>query len=195
MAEMMENNYAHRQMDDGRYAYKGVGNAGLATGIIGTALGVLNGGLGLMGGMNNGWNGFNRNGCGYGYAPYAESVCVDRPVGRETFELQQRVSQLESEKALIMSEQHTEVKIADVYARNAKATLDLERAENQRWTDQLVWNAHQEARIAVLERDVSQLYGMTGLYVEASRVTPLPMQRYNFWQAPTEPAAATVAAA
>ena len=185
MAEAMD--YEHRAMDDGRYAYKGVGNAGLATGIIGTALGVLNGGLGLMGGMNNGWNrGGNGWGGGYGY----ESVCCDRPVGKETFELQQRVSRLESEKALLASEQNTEVKLADVYQRVAKQALDLERAENQRWTDQMVWNARQEARIAVLERDVSQLYGMTGLYVEASRVTPLPMQRYNFWQAPTEPAAA-----
>lgn len=184
MAEAMD--YEHRAMDDGRYAYKGVGNAGLATGIIGTALGVLNGGLGLMGGMNNGWNGAN----GWGRGSY-ESVCVDRPVGRETFELQQKVSQLESEKALLASEQNTEVKIADVYERLARQSLELERAQNQKWTDQLVWNAHRDARIAVLERDVHQLYGMTGLYVEASKVTPLPMQRYNYWTTPTTPAPGT----
>lgn len=190
MAEAMD--YEHRAMDDGRYAYKGVGNAGLATGIIGTALGVLNGGLGLMGGMNNGWNGFGRNGYGngYGYVPFTESVCCDRPVGKETFELQQRVSRLESEKALIMSEQNTEVKLADVYERVAKQALDLERKENEKWTNQLVWNAHQDSRIAVLESKMHEIFDLTGRYVEASRVTPLPMQRYNFWQAPTEPAAA-----
>ena len=192
MAEM-ENMYDHRYNDDSRYTYKGVGNAGLGLGIAGTALGILNGGLGLLGGIGNGW-GMNRNGYGYGgYGCAPEAVCVDRPVGKETFELQQRVSQLESEKALLASEQNTEVKIADVYSRNAKATLDLERAENQRWTDQLVWNARQEARIAVLERDVSQLFSMTGLYIEAKKVTPLPMRRYNSFVAPTEPAPDAVA--
>lgn len=181
MAEM-ETMYDHRAMDDNRYTFKGVGGAGLGLGIAGTALGILNGGLGLMNGMGNGWNnGWNHNGYGGAY-------CIDRPVGRETFELQQKVSQLESEKALLASEQNTEVKIADVYERVAKQALDLERQENKKWTEQLVWNARQDARIAVLERDVSQLYGMTGLYVEAKKVTPLPMQRYNFWQAPTEPA-------
>lgn len=185
MAEM-ENMDQHRYWDDWRYGNRGVANAGLATGIVGTALGVLNGGLGLMG---NGRGGFGYgNGYGYGYNGYPGAYCIDRPVGRETFELQQKVSQLESEKALLASEQNTEVKIADVYAKNAKQTLDLERAENQRWTDQLVWNARQEARIAVLERDVSQLFSMTGLYIEAKKVTPLPMRRYNSFVAPTEPA-------
>lgn len=181
MAEM--ENMEHRAWDDWRYGNRGVANAGLGLGIAGTALGLLNGGLGLMGGMNgNGWNhGYN----GYnGYNGYG-AVCMDRPVGKETFELQQRVSQLESEKALLSSEQNTEIKIADVYERLAKQSLELERQQNRRWEEQLVWNARQDARIAVLERDVHQLYGMTGLYVEASKVTPLPMNRYNSWTAPT----------
>ena len=187
MAEM--ENMEHRAWDDWRYGNRGVANAGLATGIVGTALGVLNGGLGLMG---NGRGGF---GCGngYGYNGYNGAVCMDKPVAKETFELQQKVSRLESEKALLASEQNTEIKIADVYERVAKQALDLERSFNEKRTAQLVWNARQEARIAVLERDVSQLYGMTGLYVEAKKVTPLPMQRYNFWQAPTEPAPDAVA--
>ena len=124
---------------------------------------------------------YGRNGYGCGEGAY----CIDRPVGKETFELQQRVSRLESEKALIESEQNTEVKLATVYEKVAKQALDLERAENQKWAEQLVWNARQDSRIAVLERDVRQLYSMTGLYVEASKVTPTPMNRYNSWEAPT----------
>lgn len=162
-------------MDNGRmYASRGVANTGLGLGIAGTALGILGGHL-------NGYGyGYGRNGYGYEGGAY----CIDRPVGRETFELQQRVSRLESEKALLASEQNTEVKLADVYERVAKQALDLERKENDKWTEQMVWNARQDSRIAVLERDVSQLYSMTGLYVEASKVTPMPMNRYNSWTAP-----------
>lgn len=184
MAEMMDS-YEHRQMDDGRYAYKGVGNAGLTTGIIGTALGVLNGGLGLMGGMNNGWGRYHNGYGGYGYAP--EAMCIDRPVGRETFELQQKVSALEAERSLLKSESDTEVKIADAYSRLKGDSLDQERLSNAKWTEQLVWNARMESRMAVAESKIDQLMGMTRLYVEASRVTPLPMDRYNSWTAPTAP--------
>ena len=161
------------------YASNGKGNLGVALGAIGTGLGVLGPHVGNLFGNGYGY-GYGRNGYGYGEGAY----CIDRPVGRETFELQQRVSRLESEKALLASEQNTEVKLADVYERVAKQALDLERKENEKWTNQLVWNARQDARIAVLERDVSQLYSMTGLYVEASKVTPLPMNRYNSWTAP-----------
>lgn len=162
------------------YASNGKGNLGVALGAIGTGLGVLSPHIGgsLFG---NGY-GYGRN--GYGYGCEGGAYCIDRPVGKETFELQQRVSRLESEKALLASEQNTEVKLADVYERVARQALDLERKENEKWTEQLVWNARQDARIAVLERDVHQLYSMTGLYVEASKVTPLPMNRYNSWTAP-----------
>ena len=192
MAEM--ENMEHRAWDDWRYGNRGVANAGLATGIVGTALGVLNGGLGLMGNGRGGFgcgNGYGYN--GYGYNGYNGAVCVDKPVAKETFELQKQISAKDSEISLLKSEANTEVKIADVYSRLKGDILEQERINNARQTAQLVWNARQEARIAVLERDVSQLYGMTGLYVEAKKVTPLPMQRYNFWQAPTEPAPDAVA--
>lgn len=197
MAEMME--YKHEDFD-ARYGSKAAAQTGLGLGIAGTALGLLNGGLGLATGMGgcgrNGWGGWN-NGYNNGYngQVFHESVCCDRPVGKETFELQQRVSRLESEKALLASEQNTEVKLADVYERVAKQALDLERKENQRWTEQLVWNAHQDSRIAVLESRVHELMSMTGRYVEASRVTPLPMGRYNSWVAPVDAAAAAQAGA
>lgn len=176
------------------FASNGKGNLGVTLGAIGTGLGVIGPHVGNLFGWGNGYNGVYGNGYANGYNGFGiGAYCIDRPVGRETFELQQKVSQLEAEKALLASEQNTEIKIADVYAKNAKQTLDLERAENQRWADQMVWNARNEARIAVLERDVSQLYGMTGLYVEASKVTPLPMNRYNSWTAPTAPTEAPTA--
>ncbi len=161
------------------FASNGKGNLGVTLGAIGTGLGVIGPHVGNLFGWGNGYNGYGNNGYG--------AYCIDRPVGRETFELQQKVSQLESEKALLASEQNTEIKIADVYERVAKQALDLERAENRRWEEQMVWNARQDSRIAVLERDVHQLYGMTGLYVEASKVTPTPMDRFNSWTAPTTP--------
>lgn len=160
------------------YASKGVANTGLGLGIAGTALSLLGNHVGGWG-FGNG-NGYGRNGYGYEGGAY----CIDRPVGRETFELQQRVSRLESEKALLASEQNTEVKLADVYERVAKQALDLERKENEKWTNQLVWNAHQDSRIAVLESKMHEMFDLTGRYVEASRVTPMPMNRYNSWTAP-----------
>lgn len=167
MAEMMENNYEHRQMDDGRYTFKGVGNAGLATGIAGLTLGVLNGGLGLFG-MNGG---LANHAAGY--------------VTKEAFDLQKQISEKDSEISLLKSEANTEVKIADVYSRLKGDSLDQERLSNAKWTEQLVWNARMESRMAVAESKIGQIMDMTGLYVEASRVTPMPMDRYNSWTAPT----------
>lgn len=123
-------------------------------------------------------------GYGYGYGPWAGAYCIDRPVGRETFELQQKVSQLESEKALLASEQSMEVKLATVYEKAAGQSLALERSMNEKQTAQLVWNAQQEARIAVLERDVHELSGMSARYIMADRVSPRPMDKYNSWEAP-----------
>lgn len=168
------------------FASNGKGNLGVTLGAIGTGLGIAGPHIGNLFGWNNGYGyGYGRNVYDNGYPT---AYCIDRPVGKETFELQQRVSRLESEKSLIESEQHTEVKIADAYERVARQALELERQENEKWSNQLVWNAHQDSRIAVLESKVHELMDLTGRYVEASRVTPLPMQRFNFWQAPTEPA-------
>lgn len=168
------------------FATNGKGNLGVALGAIGTGLGVIGPHVGNLFGWGNGYNGY-----GYGYGRnagfdngYAAAYCIDRPVGKETFELQQRVSRLESEKSLIESEQHTEVKIADAYERVAKQALELERKENDKWTNQLVWNAHQDSRIAVLESKVHELMSLTGRYVEASHVTPYPMARFNHWETP-----------
>lgn len=113
-----------------------------------------------------------------------ESVCCDRPVGKETFTIQQRVSRLEAENSLLRSEMDSEKKMIEVYKDLNKKISENEDRDNKRWTEQLVHNATQDARLAVLEREVHQLYSMCGLYVEASHVTPRPMERFNSWDIP-----------
>lgn len=98
-------------MENGRwYASNGKGNLGVALGAIGTGLGVLSPHFGgFFGSGNNG-----------GY------------VSKEAFDLQKKISEQESTISLLRSEQNTEVKIADVYARLEKQVLDLERAQNEK---------------------------------------------------------------
>lgn len=167
MAEM-ETMYDHRAMDDGRYTFKGTGNAGLATGIIGTALGVLNGGLGLFNGMG---------GCMTNHA--------SNYVSKEAFDLQKKISEQESTISLLRSEANTEVKIADVYARLKGDILDLERSQNAKWTDQSVINAQVAANLSVMQNQISVLNGLTKTIIPIGNVCPEPMPAKNSWTAPT----------
>lgn len=153
MAEM-ETMYDHRAMDDGRYAFKGTGNAGLATGIIGTALGVLNGGLGLMG--NGGW--MNNHASGY--------------VSKEAFDLAQKNASLESQLALVKADQASEIKMANIYERLEKQLLDLERNQNAKWTDQSVINAQMISGQSVLQNQVAQLMALTKLVIPNTSCCP-----------------------
>ena len=121
---------------------------------------------------------------GYGWDGTYESVCCDRPVGKETFELQQRISRLESENSLLKSENDSERKMVELYKDLNKKISENEDKDRERWEKQLVHNARQDVRLEVLERDVHQLYSMTGLYVEARHVTPRPMPRYNNFEVP-----------
>lgn len=158
------------------YASKGIANTGLGFGIAGTA-------LSLLGNHVGGWgfgNGYGRNGYGYEGGAY----CIDRPVGRETFELQQRMTHLESENAILRSEQAEDKKLVDVYTTLDKKINENARRDENSWNEQLVWNARQDSRIAVLESKMHEMFDLTGRYVEASRVTPMPMNRYNSWTAP-----------
>ena len=152
MAEM-ENMYAHRSMDDDRYTFKGVGGAGLGLGIAGTALGLLNGGLGLFG--NNGMMCNNSN-----------------YVSKESFELAQKNAALQSELALVKADQASEVKMADIYARLEKQILDLERAQNGKWTDQSVINAQLISGQSVLQSQVGQLMNLTKLVIPNTSCCP-----------------------
>ena len=83
------------------FASKGVGSAGLTTGIIGTALGVLNsGGLGgILGGVGNNWNGCSDN----------------MPVTRYNLEKEQEIANLQSQLALRDSTIFTDQKSLELY--------------------------------------------------------------------------------
>lgn len=146
------------------FASHAVGTAGLTTGIIGTALGALNGGLGLLGGMN---------------------IAPQNFVSHEAFELQQKISSLESEKSLLASEQNTEVKIADVYERLATRIRSLEDKQNDKWAEQGVYNATNTATVSVMANQLAQLQSLTKLIVPATSVCPEPMPLKNSWTAPT----------
>lgn len=84
------------------YSSRGVGNAGLTTGIIGTALGVANSGLlpGLFGGAN------------------CNAVCHENmPVSRYEMGLNQKNADQASEIALLKADAYTNQKFADLNDR------------------------------------------------------------------------------
>lgn len=97
------------------FASKGVAGSGLGLGIAGTALGLLSGGGALLGGMSN----------------HASNY-----ITKDEFIMGQELAKKDSEIALLKSEQNTEIKIADVYARLKADMLTLERG-------QTAWNASQ----------------------------------------------------
>lgn len=85
------------------FASKGVGNAGLTTGIIGTALGVLN--SGGLGGILGNWG----NNCGM----YA---CSDNmPVSRYEMGQEKQIAKLESEIALRDANIYNDQKSLELY--------------------------------------------------------------------------------
>ena len=187
------------------YATKGVANAGLTTGIIGTALGVLN-----NGGLGNLFGGFNQG-----------AVCSENtPVTRYELEQERKISQLESEKDMLLSDQKTDAKVLELYKyMEQQFTKDRENVSarftatgrelaeiaanqaviNQRVTDNL---SFVDSKIDNLRNDMNT--GFNALYKEIecktlplekkvplSSVCPQPMQRYNSWTAPTETAPAS----
>ena len=128
-----------------------------------------------------------RHGRWYGwsdsYGGY-DTICCDRPVGKETFELQQRLSRLESENSLLRSEMDSEKKMIEVYKDLNKKIGENEKEDRIHWEKQLVHNGGQDTRLALLESKVHQLYGTADLYINAARVSPRPMERYNNWEIP-----------
>lgn len=135
------------------FASNGKGNLGVTLGAIGTGLGVIGPHIG---------NAFAGFGCGNngGY------------VSHEAFELQQKISTLESEKSLLASEQNTEVKVADVYERLASRIRSLEDKESDKWASQGVINAQLISGQSVLQSQVSELIGMSKRVIPNTSVCP-----------------------
>lgn len=79
------------------------------------------------------------------------------------------------------------VKIATIEAEIAKnkeiVDLKMQLAEQKAATAQAATNG----AIFSLQGQVGELLCLTRRHIPAQNVCPLPMARYNFWQAPTEP--------
>lgn len=132
------------------YASKGVGTAGLTTGIIGTALGALNG----VGGLPNIFGG-NTN-------------PEDKPVTRYEAQMMSELSKKDQQIALLEADKYTDQKIADLYDKMNMRFAGVE----QQIGAQAVWNATQTGTLACLQSQIAQLQSLTKMVVPNSNVAP-----------------------
>lgn len=146
------------------YSSRGVGNAGLTTGIIGTAGWLLNGGLGNILG-------------GGGQAACAENM----PVNRYEMGLQQENARLRTEVELHKAEIYTDNKLEKL---NDRYETRFNRIEGQ-IAQQAVHNATADGLMGCMAQQIAALQGLTKLIVPATSVCPAPMPQYNSWTAPT----------
>lgn len=129
------------------YASKGVGNAGLTTGIIGTALGALNGagGLGIFG------------------SPRHES---DEYITRFDAGLMRDIEDRDRKIALLEADKYTDKKIADL-AEKVNTRINIVEGQI---AQQGIWNATQTGLIGSLQGQIAQLQALTKLVVPNSNV-------------------------
>lgn len=122
------------------YASRGVGNAGLTTGIIGSALGAINSGLfggGSLGGLFGG-----------GAAPAAAAATVgaamcseNQLINRYEAQQQARIAELETEVKLRDANTYTDQKLLEVYQhfdgelKDVRSTLCNQAVMNQKTAD------------------------------------------------------------
>jgi hypothetical protein len=131
------------------FASRGVGAAGLTTGIIGTSLGALNGGfLGNLFGTNN-------HACG-------ENSCVNR----YELGLEQKIAALESGIALRDANIYNDGKILELY----KYIDGKIEGINSKICDQAVFNATTTATMNCIAGQVNALLGLTKLVIPSSSV-------------------------
>lgn len=136
---------------ENRYASRGVGAAGLTTGIIGTALGALATGVvpNVLGG----------GGC---------HCNEDHTVNRYEMSLQQEIAAKDNRISLLESNIYVDSKIADVYERLNGKIANVEAAINA----QAVYNATNTATIGCIQGQVAQLMGLTKLVVPNGSICP-----------------------
>ena len=134
-----------------RYASRGVGNAGLTTGIIGTALGALATGVvpNVLGG----------GGC---------HCNEDHTVNRYEMSLQQEIAAKDNRISLLESNIYVDSKIADVYERLNGKIGAVEASINA----QAVYNATNTAALTCVQGQVAQLMSLTKLVVPNGSICP-----------------------
>lgn len=161
--------------------YDGKGVKGALWTIAGTTIGAL--ASNVLGVGNGGGRGlFNIVGGGCG------GCACDPAGGFVTYRDSQkdaRIAELETDKKFLEANIYTDKKITEAYA-----SLDAKIAcLNQAINAQAVVNANVTATLACQGQQVASLMGLTSLSVQASKVCPEPMARYNSWTAPAAAAA------
>lgn len=135
------------------FASRGVGAAGLTTGIIGTSLGALNSGI-----LGNLFGGGNCNGGGG----------ANSPVNRYEMEMQQKIAALESGIALRDANIYNDGKVLELY-RYVDGKLE---AINAKIAEQAVFNAASTAAQNCMAGQIAQLFGLTKLVIPNGSVCP-----------------------
>ena len=146
------------------YTSTGVGNAGLATGIIGTALGVLNG----AGGILNLRNGTTQD---------------SNYVTKEAYNIQLELIDQQKQNAILQADLDSEKKMVSVFqAANDKINTvrdelrteirSVETKVDSNAASQGVINAQVGSQLAVNTSQIAQLYGMTKLVMPNGSVCP-----------------------
>lgn len=134
------------------FASKGVGAAGLTTGVIGTALGALNSGILGNGGL------FGTNGC-----------CSEN----------QMINRYEAEQAARIAELETEVKLRDANTFTMGEMGKLRDYVDSKFArieheicDQKVYNATMNGAVSCIQGQIAQLASLTKLVIPNGSVCP-----------------------
>jgi hypothetical protein len=135
------------------YASRGIGTAGLTTGIIGTVLGTAGSGIlpALFGGGN------------------CNAVCSENmPINRFELDQQKRISDLEAQVALRDASIYTDGKLNALrdYVDGKFATV------NDKLCAQAVHNATSDSVLGCMQGQIAQLYSLTKLVVPNTSVCP-----------------------
>lgn len=140
------------------FASRGVGAAGLTTGIIGSALGVLNGGLGnALGGVMGG----NASNC-------SDNMLVNRYEAGQSARIAELETEVKLRDANIYTNTHTDGKMLELY-KYFDGKIDC---INHKLTDQAVWNATQTGTISCMAGQIAQLQSLTRLVIPNGSVCP-----------------------
>ena len=135
------------------YASRGVGTAGLTTGIIGTVLGTA--GSGILPAL------FGSGNC--------NAVCSENmPVSRYELSQEQKIADLQSQVALRDASIYTDQKIA---ALNDRISETLRKHEDK-LCEQAVYNATNTAAVTCMGGQIAQLFSLTKLVVPNTSVCP-----------------------
>lgn len=158
---------------ENRYASKAQANLNTVLGAVGSA-----GATGIINGLGNIFG--NNGNCGCN---------EDHVVNRYELGLQQEIAAKDTKIALLESNIYTDSKITAAYAQ-LKAELEPRISLiEQELCQQRVYNATNTSAIACINGQIAQLMSLTSFAVDADKICPPGMPRYNSWTAPTTPAA------